>query len=82
MSAKRKQSAPQVSERACDVCGARGPGTGPLPWSWDQHIVIARVAIDHDRKTLTEMSEMVSSCSPECRAKRGWVERKGRGGHV
>lgn len=79
MGAPAKRKAPPPVERACAVCGTQGPAEGPLPWAWDQHMVVAKVDVDHDRKTITETMEMVSSCSAKCRAERGWVERKGGG---
>lgn len=67
---KRKTMA-EKRGRVCDVCGQQGPSDGPIPWEWDCHRVFIGSGDEWAR------TKTVMSCSAKCRAKRGWVERKG-----
>jgi hypothetical protein len=50
------------SDRVCAACGARGPSEGPMPRSWDWHLVRGQPAL-------------VGTCSAPCRAAKGFRER-------
>ncbi len=53
----------KTHDRICDVCGANAGVSGPLASSWDGTLVDGALLL---------------SCSPQCRAERGWVERRVR----
>jgi hypothetical protein len=74
--ARGKAKAPPAAKKgpppnACVECGTKAPESGPRPWHWDSHLVDVVV-----EGTLQTTRVMVHTCSVDCRAKRGFIERR------
>lgn len=63
--------------RTCFVCGECAPEHGPVGWEWDAHHVAGLDALElADAGKQRTCDALVMTCSAQCRAARGLLERK------